>query len=76
MNFASSFHSCTRKFKVLSLTAVPAAALDTENHSSHRSQFMLPYWIELSPADLIQGTAVLTLVLAFLVGNLSVRAGR
>jgi hypothetical protein len=37
---------------------------------------MLPFWIELSPADLIQGTAVLTLVLAFLVGNLIVPAGR
>ena len=37
---------------------------------------MLPYWIELSPADLIQGTAVLTLILAILVGNLFVPAGR
>lgn len=37
---------------------------------------MLPYWIELSPTDLILGTAVLTLVLAFLVGNLFVPAGR
>ena len=56
--------------------SIPAAALDTQNHKSHRSQFMLPYWIELSPADLIQGTVVLTLVLAFLVGNLFVPAGR
>ena len=37
---------------------------------------MLPYWIELSPIDLIQGTAVLTLVLAFLAGKLFVPAGR
>ena len=37
---------------------------------------MLPYWIELSPADLLQGTVVLTLVLAFLVGNLFVPASR
>lgn len=37
---------------------------------------MLPYWIELSPADLIQGTAVLTLILAFLLSNLFVAAGR
>jgi len=37
---------------------------------------MLPFWIELSPTDLIQGTVVLTLVLAFLVGNLFVPTGR
>ncbi len=37
---------------------------------------MLPYWIELSPADLIQGTAVLALGLAFLVCSLFVPAGR
>lgn len=37
---------------------------------------MLPYWIELSPADLIQGTAVLTLFLVFLMGNLIAPAGR
>ena len=37
---------------------------------------MLPYWIELSPADLIQGTAVLTLAVAFLVGSLFAPAGR
>ncbi len=37
---------------------------------------MLPYWIELSPADLIQGAALLTLVLSFLVGSLSIPAGR
>jgi len=37
---------------------------------------MLPYWIELSPADFIQSTAVLTLVLAFLVTNLFAPAGR
>lgn len=36
---------------------------------------MLPYWIELSPADLIQGTAVLALALAFLVSNLLSPAG-
>jgi hypothetical protein len=37
---------------------------------------MLPYWIELSPADLIQGTAVLALGLAILAGKLFVPAGR
>lgn len=37
---------------------------------------MLPYWIELSPADLIQGIAVLTLILVFLVSNLFAPAGR
>lgn len=37
---------------------------------------MLPYWIELSPADLILGTAMMTLVLAIFAGNLLVRAGR
>ena len=37
---------------------------------------MLPFWIELSPADLIQGTAVLTLALTFLVSNLFAPAGR
>ncbi len=37
---------------------------------------MLPYWIELSPADLIQGTAVLTLILVFLVSNQFAPAGR
>ena len=36
---------------------------------------MLPYWIELSPADLSQGTAMLTLILAFLLGNLFAPAG-
>jgi hypothetical protein len=37
---------------------------------------MLPYWIELSPADLIQGTAVLALALAFLVSTLFAPTGR
>jgi len=37
---------------------------------------MLPYWIELAPSDLIQGTAVLTLALAFLVSTLFAPAGR
>jgi hypothetical protein len=37
---------------------------------------MLPYWIELSPADLIQGTAVLALALTFLVSSLFAPTGR
>ena len=37
---------------------------------------MIPYWIELSPADLIQGTAVLTLVFSFLLFNFFSTAGR
>lgn len=37
---------------------------------------MLPCWIELSAADLIQGTAALTLALAFLVSTLFAPAGR
>ncbi len=37
---------------------------------------MLPYWIELSPADLIQGTAVLALAFAFIIGNLFAPTGR
>jgi len=27
---------------------------------------MIPYWMELSPSDLIQGTAVLSMALTFL----------
>jgi hypothetical protein len=37
---------------------------------------MLPYWIELTPADLIQGTAVLSLALAFLIFNVFTATGR
>ena len=37
---------------------------------------MLPYWIELSSADLIQGTTALTLALVFLVSTLFAPAGR
>lgn len=37
---------------------------------------MLPYWIELSPADLIQGAAAVTLALTFLIFNLLAPAGR
>ena len=37
---------------------------------------MLPYWIELNPADLIQGTAVLTLMLSLLVFNVITSASR
>jgi len=37
---------------------------------------MLPYWIELSPADLIQGAAVLTLALSLLLCSLFAPAGR
>ncbi len=36
---------------------------------------MLPYWIELSPADLMQGTAVLALAFALLVCNLFAPVG-
>jgi hypothetical protein len=37
---------------------------------------MLPYWIELSPADLIQGTAILAFALAILINTLFAPAGR
>ena len=37
---------------------------------------MLPYWIELNPADLIQGTAVLTLAVSILLFNFFSSAGR
>ena len=37
---------------------------------------MLPYWIELSPADLIQGTAIVTLALGILLCSLFAPAGR
>ena len=37
---------------------------------------MLPYWIELNPSDLIQGTAVLTLAVTFFLFKLVSSAGR
>lgn len=32
---------------------------------------MIPFWIELNPEDLIQGTAVLAMALYFLIFTLS-----
>ncbi len=79
MNFASSFLA-GRKSEWLRMEARFFAAFrhaeSRFKHDSNRSQIMLPYWIELSPADLIQGTAVLTLILVFLVSNLFAPAGR
>ena len=37
---------------------------------------MLPYWIELTPEDLVQGVAILAMAAAFLVINLFSAAGR
>lgn len=37
---------------------------------------MLPYWIELNPSDLIQGTVVLSLAFAFLLFNVFASTGR
>jgi hypothetical protein len=37
---------------------------------------MLPYWIELDAADLIQGTAVLAMAFAFFLFSLLSPAGR
>lgn len=37
---------------------------------------MIPFWIELNPADLIQGTVVLMLAVSFLLFNLLAAAGR
>ena len=43
---------------------------------SPRRFTMIPFWIELNPSDLIQGTAVLTLALSFLIFNFFASAGR
>lgn len=37
---------------------------------------MLPHWIELNPEDLVQGVAVLVLVVTFFVVSLVSSAGR
>jgi len=37
---------------------------------------MIPYWIELDPADLIQSTVVMTLAVYFFLFTLTSSAGR
>lgn len=38
--------------------------------TEHQGRDMLPYWIELDAADLIQGTAVLSMAAAFFLFSL------
>jgi hypothetical protein len=41
------------------------------NLSDSESRSMIPYWIELNPEDLIQGTAVVVMAVYFLLFTLT-----